>query len=99
MKKKRNLLRRESYKPVPADSLDTCRPTTLEPACGVPVLTGRRCRSFIVDSAYLQEMFPKAQKLRPPPVRRPELSGIPVVWRLETPLYGHSSAGRNWANT
>ena len=76
----------------------TCRPTTFKTQCAVAVQTGRRCRSFDVDGAYLQGVFPEGRMVyvRPPPGRRTRINGVNVVWRLKAPLYGQADAGRIW---
>ena len=36
---------------------------------------------------------------RPPPGFRTFVRGVPVVWRLKSPLYGEADAGRIWNRT
>jgi hypothetical protein len=87
---------------VPLDCFSpTCRPTTFKTQCAVAMSTGRRCRSFDVESAYLQGVLPEGRKVyvRPPPGRQTRLNGVPLVWRLKKPLYGQADAGRIWYQT
>ena len=74
---------------VPLDCFSpTCRPTTFKTQCAVAVTTGHRCRSFDVESAYLQGVLPEGRKVfvRPPPGRQTKLNDVPLVWRLKRPL-------------
>ena len=60
-----------------------------------------RQRTFDVEAAYLKGKFEDGECLyaRPPPGYRNYIRGIPVVWRLQVPLYGEADAGRIWNRT
>ena len=58
--------------------------------------------SFDVEGAYLQGEYAAGQVVyaRPPPGYRSfDRRGVPVVWRLTSPLYGEADAGRLWNQT
>ena len=62
----------------------------------------RRFFSFDVTQVYLKGDDTEAELMyvRPPQgYRTYDKSGTPLVWRLNTPLYGQGDAGRIWYKT
>ena len=83
----------------------TCRHSTFRLLNALGCIRGARKRSFDVEAAFLQGVRDKEAKpvyARPPPggswSRRDE-RGVPIVWRLDRPLYGSSDAARIWYKT
>ena len=77
----------------------TGRPTDLTNATAVSKL---RQRTFDVEAAYLKGVFETNETLyaRPPPGYRSYVKGnVPVVWKLNVPIYGEADAGRIWNRT
>ena len=66
-----------------------------------PPLNSITHSSFDIEAAYLKVEFESGEiwHVRPPPGYRHTIRGIPVVWRLKSPLYGEVDAGRSWNRT
>ena len=79
-----------------------CRSTTFKLAVAEACRNGLRLRTWDVEAAYLKGKFPDGAETlyaRPPPGYRKYVNGIPMIWRLKTPLYGEADAGRIWYQT
>jgi hypothetical protein len=83
----------------------TVRHTTFKLLAAHGAVTGRRCRHFDVEGAYLKGKFEDGEVVyaRPPPnfpggtvYRLYDEREVPLVWRLKVPLYGEADAGRIW---
>ena len=86
----------------------TVRHTTFKLLAAHGAVTGRRCRQFDVEGAYLKGKFENGEVIyaRPPPnfpggtvYRLYDEREVPLVWRLKVPLYGEADAGRIWNRT
>ena len=86
----------------------TVRHTTFKLLAAHGAVTGRRCRQFDVEGAYLKGKFENDEVVyaRPPPnfpggtvYRLFDEREVPLVWRLKVPLYGEADAGRIWNRT
>ena len=79
-----------------------CRSTTFKLVVAEACRKGHRLRTWDVEAAYLKGKFPEGSEVlyaRPPPGYRKYVSGIGLIWRLKTPLYGEADAGRIWYQT
>ena len=79
-----------------------CRSTTFKLAVAEACRNGLRLRTWDVEAAYLKGKFPDGAEVlyaRPPPGYRRYVNGVPMIWRLKTPLYGEADAGRIWYKT
>ena len=86
----------------------TVRHTTFKLLAARGAVCGRRRLQFDVEGAYLKGKFADNEVVyaRPPAdfpngtrYRHYDDRGIPLVWRLLTPLYGEADAGRIWNRT
>ena len=79
-----------------------CRTTTQKLITAEACRLGHRLRTWDVEAAYLKGVFDEGSKPlfgRPPPGYRTYVNGIPMIWKLNTPLYGEADAGRIWYKT
>ena len=78
-----------------------CRSTTHKLIVAEGCLLGYQKRTWDVEAAYLKGKLPEGQPIyaRPPLGYRSFINGVPLVWRLNTPLYGEADAGRLWYKT
>ena len=79
-----------------------CRSTTFKLLIAEACRLGFQLRTWDVEAAYLKGKFEDGAETlyaRPPPGYRRYINGIPLIWKLKTPLYGEADAGRIWYNT
>ena len=81
------------------------RPSTHKSQVAAAVFRKRRHQTFDVTGAYLKGIFNTTEVVyaRPPPGERRytiiEGRAVPVVWKLNVPLYGEVDAGYIWNRT
>ena len=81
------------------------RPSTHKALIATAVYHQRRHRTFDVTGAYLKGQFNETEVVyaRPPPGERKytiiQGRAVPVIWKLNVPLYGEVDAGYIWNRT
>ena len=78
------------------------RHTTVKAALAVSCVLKRTRFAFDVTGAYLQGKFAENEVVyaRPPMgQRKVDTRGVPIVWKMNVPLYGQGDAGLIWYRT